>query len=669
MHAIAHSLSHRGPGASRARARWQPYSCTNLNSSTPSTLSYSPQQYLNTPNSSVLPPATTYISPAILQSAHSTSSTTPAKPAPAAGGPLREHKFKYVAGLVGELSNFLTCLFRSSYTCIPRFYPDQAVKSLCDIWQPEDIPIVFRAKVTSTADAPTNSSALFEEPIIHPTVRVVQLPSPISPTTRPSPISTSPISPTAQIAAASCRTSQVVPIRGFVHEVLRRSRTSTSVLQTALCYLEAVRSKVPDQIAREKAKADHPEDMQDQVVEDRIVMGDLNDEKILFAGLDEAMDQSSQVYYSQTVRVEQATVQEPLTAPPTELLTSVDLTAPANPAPSSPLPKQSSSSLPPLPALPSPLLCPRRTFLACLILASKFLQDRSYSNKAWAKLAGLPPREIGRCERALGEALEWRLWVGKLPSTSIATTPAVPHRAVARCRSEATLQLPTCNWHSSAAPTAPFASRLPAARLSPRSTLSGLRRSVTVPEIGSAARHTSVDSWMPPSITGAASFVYAEPEVDMSPSTQHTTQVGAQMDLTSSQPGSIFAFCSSPPLSTPSLTYSPMSTASTVSSDDGDRTAQFSSFVDIPQHAGLSSKFLGNITGPVTGYSYPPKQPYPHVQLAAFNPLVAHGPARLPSLSEAVSNPVLLEATITGAHVAGDNLAAYNTFGNWLVSN
>ncbi|KAG2059073.1 hypothetical protein M405DRAFT_697431, partial [Rhizopogon salebrosus TDB-379] len=55
--------------------------------------------------------------------------------------------------------------------------------------------------------------------------------------------------------------------------------------------------------------------------------------------------------------------------------------------------------------------CPRRTFLASLILASKFMQDRCYSNRAWAKLSGLPPREIGRCERALGEALEWRLWV------------------------------------------------------------------------------------------------------------------------------------------------------------------------------------------------------------------------------------------------------------------
>jgi len=63
--------------------------------------------------------------------------------------------------------------------------------------------------------------------------------------------------------------------------------------------------------------------------------------------------------------------------------------------------------------MPSPLLCPRRTFLAALLLASKFLQDRSYSNKAWAKLTGLPAREVGRCERALFAILEWRLWVGK----------------------------------------------------------------------------------------------------------------------------------------------------------------------------------------------------------------------------------------------------------------
>jgi hypothetical protein len=48
--------------------------------------------------------------------------------------------------------------------------------------------------------------------------------------------------------------------------------------------------------------------------------------------------------------------------------------------------------------LPSPLLCPRWTFLAALILASKFSQDKCYSNRAWARLSGLPPQEIGCCE-------------------------------------------------------------------------------------------------------------------------------------------------------------------------------------------------------------------------------------------------------------------------------
>ncbi|KAJ7066216.1 hypothetical protein C8F01DRAFT_1122637 [Mycena amicta] len=33
-------------------------------------------------------------------------------------------------------------------------------------------------------------------------------------------------------------------MKGFVHEVLRRSHTSGSVLQTALCYLEAIHPQV-----------------------------------------------------------------------------------------------------------------------------------------------------------------------------------------------------------------------------------------------------------------------------------------------------------------------------------------------------------------------------------------------------------------------------------------
>lgn len=45
---------------------------------------------------------------------------------------------------------------------------------------------------------------------------------------------------------------QLVPLKGFVREVLRRSRMSGTVLQTALCYLEAICAKVPELVEKEK---------------------------------------------------------------------------------------------------------------------------------------------------------------------------------------------------------------------------------------------------------------------------------------------------------------------------------------------------------------------------------------------------------------------------------
>ena len=85
-------------------------------------------------------------------------------------------------------------------------------------------------------------------------------------------------------------------------------------------------------------------------------------------------------------------------------------------------PKVPSGPLPSLVPLPLPLLCPHCTFLASLILASKFTQDRCYSNKAWAKLSRLPPHEISCCEHTLGDAFKWHLWVGKTPTGGLATT-------------------------------------------------------------------------------------------------------------------------------------------------------------------------------------------------------------------------------------------------------
>jgi len=194
----------------------------------------------------------------------------------------------------------------------------------------------------------------------------------------------------------STPTSSLIPIRSFVHEVLRRSRTSGCVLQTALCYLEAIRPKIPQLVEQEQLGHYVDESAPEHRIS-RATEAELAHEKESSITPANIMD---------TVRV------------------CDDNSIPDMDPPS--VPCQYVAQGVPSPGLPSPLRCPRRAFLACLILASKFTQDKCYSNRAWAKLSGLPAREISRCERALGEALDWRLWVGKRPSASSPSSVQVP---------------------------------------------------------------------------------------------------------------------------------------------------------------------------------------------------------------------------------------------------
>lgn len=53
--------------------------------------------------------------------------------------------------------------------------------------------------------------------------------------------------------------------------------------------------------------------------------------------------------------------------------------------------------------------CGRRMFLAALILASKYLQDRNFSARAWSKISGLRSCEINQNERAFLKAVNWKL--------------------------------------------------------------------------------------------------------------------------------------------------------------------------------------------------------------------------------------------------------------------
>ncbi|KAK5663200.1 hypothetical protein OQA88_6618 [Cercophora sp. LCS_1] len=111
----------------------------------------------------------------------------------------------------------------------------------------------------------------------------------------------------------------VLPLRAFIQETLRRSRTSYSTLQVALYYLILIKPHVPDR--------------------------------------DFTMEQPNDCHASQALQ------------------------------------------------------CGRRMFLAALILASKYLQDRNYSARAWSKISGLQTHEINQFEMAFLLAVNWKLHI------------------------------------------------------------------------------------------------------------------------------------------------------------------------------------------------------------------------------------------------------------------
>lgn len=316
------------------------------------------------------------------------------------------------------------CAYLGDFYFLRRsFLPDAAVRSLCETWNLHDIPAVFLTQACVTTPSTSMHSIL---PLNGPSNSTVfttlaqQLPSPpITPPYLPGTASSPHVSTAPRVLsrAATCNDlssaeqarGNAAPLKTFVHEVLRRSRTSCSVLQTALCYIEALRPRIPELVHQEQTG----EGIRGEIDHGVRVLS--QDDPRLFESpkevdIDELIDPvhfaSSEGQFGDDAPATVRMLDD-------SLLTMPDTIAPYEVETKS---RTSSEDLSSLPLLPSPLLCPRRTFLASLILASKFMQDKCYSNRAWAKLAGLPAREIGRCERALGEALGWRLWVGKMPA-------------------------------------------------------------------------------------------------------------------------------------------------------------------------------------------------------------------------------------------------------------
>ncbi|EKV10008.1 G1/S-specific cyclin Pcl5, putative [Penicillium digitatum PHI26] len=128
-----------------------------------------------------------------------------------------------------------------------------------------------------------------------------------------------PLSAAAARSDAATGSKGVLPLRTFIQETLRRSRTSYSTLQVALYYLIKIKAHVP----------------------------------------------------THDFTKEQYRDQSPSRA----------------------------------------MQCGRRMFLAALILASKYLQDRNYSARAWSKISGLNTLEINQNELMFLKAVGWRLHI------------------------------------------------------------------------------------------------------------------------------------------------------------------------------------------------------------------------------------------------------------------
>ncbi|KAI5123700.1 hypothetical protein M0805_001726 [Coniferiporia weirii] len=549
MQSLQHTMAHRGAGATRTNTRWHPYTPPRApgvlasGASTPNhvpLLSSASQHIPSQEHNYLITPASTVysISPAsssFSQSPHPLSSSsrqaTLRAPKPLSVQKAHPAKANYVATLV-----------------------DQAVKSLTDIWRPESIPVVFATSTQVTvAKMPPNV------PIQRQQIRrqSVHLPSPCSPSTRNSPL------PPADQSRASiflgehfCNATIVaekdlVPIKTFVHEVLRRSRTTCSVLQSALCYIEAVRTKVPELIEREKqglGVRGEPELDERIVKEDDFAQSspspdNLTQDMSAFGGLQTEL---------------MSTDPSDMSSIPTVMQTDASLSSHNIPQESDFVlrrRKVPTKPLSPLPGLPSPLLCPRRTFLAALILASKFLQDRCYSNRAWAKLSGLPPREVGRCERALGDALEWRLWVGK--GTSV---PDETSRSIMRTKSESAISFTSpppslTQSHMPSPPLSDFGASPEIGRVLPalqttRASDRSLRRAATLPE-GSAFGGISQSYRR----SGSQAFAFAGPPLTATAAYQ-SVGLSAQQTLLASEFASQTLLAPEP---TPRLSYSPLS--------------------------------------------------------------------------------------------------------------
>ncbi|KAG0366438.1 hypothetical protein BGZ54_005347, partial [Gamsiella multidivaricata] len=166
-----------------------------------------------------------------------------------------------------------------------------------------------------------------------------------------------------------------LPLRTFIQETLKRSRSSYSTLQTALFYLYKIRNKVPCAYLKRR---------QDQIYQTHQILSAAQPMAGLVTPPASPHHLQSTTDFSHSLQASDY----------------FSLRAPSDPKAVLPSPLSSTCSM----ASASPTS-------AALMVASKYLQDRNYSNKAWAKISGLSIKEINANELIFLKLIDYSLFV------------------------------------------------------------------------------------------------------------------------------------------------------------------------------------------------------------------------------------------------------------------
>lgn len=221
------------------------------------------------------------------------------------------------------------------------------------------------------------------------------------------------------------------------------------------------------------------------------------------------------------------------------------------------------------------LMCGRRMFLSALILASKYLQDRNYSAKAWSKMSGLQVGEINTNERTFLEKVKWKLhipepifkkWTDIVLKYTPDTNPPSPGQS---------LSMPRANWQSIVPLLTADLDNILIAGLKQKPSMQCVENyglsspttpTPTKPTANFPSYHTASHDSTPTPLTVVPRFLEAKP--DMAPPTPALARMG--------------------PLPTPQLTPSSLASSTPAASACGSRRPSISSAMSMAQTSGLN---------------------------------------------------------------------------------